>query len=39
MPNDWKRYTKEEWQETILDYYLLEFGAGPELNIEFYVDW
>ena len=42
MDNFWldKKYgAKEEWQRTIIEYYLSEFGEGKNREIEFYVWW
>jgi len=44
MDNDWLNteiygHAKEEWQRTIIEYYLSEFGEGDNREINFYVSW
>lgn len=39
MSDYWLEYAEEDWQKTILEYYLSEFGEGKYREIEFKVSW
>ena len=40
MSNEWLKESKpNDWQKTVIEYFLSEFGKGKNREIEFYVSW
>ena len=39
MSDDWFTYGLEDWQTEITEWFLSEWGTGPEREITFLVEW